>query len=76
MAFTEYCLKEDELKSTNYEEQLDFYNAFQYLANYHLQKGNLDDAYTYAFKCLEHEEVLYFYLFLIYFFCNQFIFLD
>lgn len=56
-AFTEYCLREDSNKDRAYEEQTDFYNALQYLANYHLNKGNLGDAYTYAYKCLDCDEV-------------------
>ncbi|CAH0556433.1 unnamed protein product [Brassicogethes aeneus] len=55
-AFTEYCLREDDNKEKVYEEQTEFYNALQYLANYHLKKGELDDAYTYAYKCMECEE--------------------
>ncbi|KAK9737653.1 Anaphase promoting complex subunit 8 / Cdc23 [Popillia japonica] len=55
-AYTEYCLKLDEQKATTYEDQIEYYNAFQYLANYHLNKGELDEAYTYANKCLENEQ--------------------
>lgn len=59
LTFTEYCLKEVDIKASNFEEQMDLYYGFQYLANYHLQKGSLEDAYTFAFKCLEHAEVRY-----------------
>lgn len=66
-AFTDYCLRVDDLKEQGHEEQVEFYSAFQYLANYHLKKGELDDAYSYAYKCLEFEEVKirihYFYYF-------------
>ncbi|XP_044751936.1 cell division cycle protein 23 homolog [Coccinella septempunctata] len=55
-AFTEYCLREESNKDKAYEEQTDFYNALQYLANYHMNKGQLDDAYTYAYKCLDCDE--------------------
>ncbi|KAJ8918259.1 hypothetical protein NQ315_014129 [Exocentrus adspersus] len=54
-AFTEFCLREED-KDVKFEEQAEFYNALQYLANYHLKKGELDDAYTYAYKCMECEE--------------------
>ncbi|CAG9853613.1 unnamed protein product [Phyllotreta striolata] len=55
-AFTEFCLREDDREMKCVEEQVEFYNALQYLANYHLKKGDLDDAYTYAYKCMECEE--------------------
>ncbi|XP_045470221.1 cell division cycle protein 23 homolog [Harmonia axyridis] len=55
-AFTEYCLREESNKDKAYEEQTDFYNALQYLANYHMNKGQLEDAYTYAYKCLDCDE--------------------
>lgn len=55
-AFTEYCLREDDRDMRSVEEQAEFYNALQYLADYHLKKGELDDAYTYAYKCMECEE--------------------
>ncbi|CAH1117785.1 unnamed protein product [Phaedon cochleariae] len=55
-AFTEFCLREDDREMRAVEEQAEFYNALQYLANYHLKKGELDDAYTYAYKCMEYEE--------------------
>ncbi|KAJ3632927.1 hypothetical protein MTP99_009908 [Tenebrio molitor] len=55
-AFTEYCLREDENRARFNEDQSEFYSAFQYLANYHLKKGQLDDAYTYAYKCMENEK--------------------
>ncbi|KAK9888721.1 hypothetical protein WA026_000947 [Henosepilachna vigintioctopunctata] len=55
-AFTEYCLREDDSKEKVYDDQTEFYNALQYLANYHLNKGQIDDAYTYAYKCLECDE--------------------
>lgn len=55
--FTEYCLKEDDVKDKVFEDQTEYYNALQYLANYHLNKGNLEDAYTFAYKCIECEEV-------------------
>lgn len=59
-AFTEYCLKDDDFKDRPYEEQAEFFAALQYLANYHLKRGELDDAYIYAYKCLECDEVLFF----------------
>lgn len=55
--FIEYCLLEEEKKEKIPEEQHEYYNALQYLANYYLRKGHLDDAYTYAYKCMECEEV-------------------
>ncbi|XP_044267888.1 cell division cycle protein 23 homolog [Tribolium madens] len=55
-AFTEYCLREDENKARFNEDQTEFYSAFQYLANYHLKRGHLDEAKTYANKCLENEK--------------------
>ncbi|KAJ8958555.1 hypothetical protein NQ314_006394 [Rhamnusium bicolor] len=55
-AFTEFCLREEDREIKCFEEQAEFYNALQYLANYHLKKGELDDAYTYAYKCMECEE--------------------
>lgn len=55
-AFTEYCLRDEYLEDKVYEDQTEYYNALQYLANFHLKKGSLDDAYTYAYKCLECEE--------------------
>ncbi|KAJ8973599.1 hypothetical protein NQ317_010036 [Molorchus minor] len=48
--------KEEDRDIKCFEEQVEFYNALQYLANYHLKKGELDDAYTYAYKCMECEE--------------------
>lgn len=55
-AYTEYCLSEH--KPTPYNgDQANLYSAYRYLANYHMKKGQLDDAYTYAYKCLESEEV-------------------
>lgn len=56
-AYTEFCLREEDKEVKCFEDQSDFYNALQYLANYHLKKGELDDAYTYAYRCLEFEEV-------------------
>lgn len=56
-AFTEFCLREEDKNVKCFEDQTEFYNALQYLANYHLKKGELDDAYTYAYRCLEFEEV-------------------
>lgn len=43
-----------------YEAETEFYKAFQYLANYHLKKGQLEVAYTYANKCIEYDEVIFF----------------
>lgn len=57
--FSEYCLREDDAKDKVYEDQTEYYNALQYLANYHMDRGNLDDAYTFAYKCVECEEVSY-----------------
>lgn len=59
-AYTEYCLKLDEQKASTYEDQMEYYSALQYLANYHLNKCEFDEAYTYANKCLENEQVFYF----------------
>lgn len=56
-AFTEFCLREEDKDVKCFEDQTEFYSALQYLANYHLKKGELDDAYTYAYRCLEFEEV-------------------
>lgn len=56
-AFTQFCLKEDDNKTRFGEAQNELYSAFQYLANYHLKKGCLDEAYNYAYKCMEHEKV-------------------
>lgn len=58
-AFTEYCLKEDD-NGGGSEDKTEVYSAYQYLANYHLKKGQLDEAFTYAYKCLENEEVIKF----------------
>ncbi|KAF7287587.1 hypothetical protein GWI33_005945 [Rhynchophorus ferrugineus] len=54
--YIEYCLREEDRDDKIPEEQRDYYNALQYLANYYLKKGNLDDANTYAYKCMECEE--------------------
>lgn len=55
-AYTEFCLSES--KPTQYSgEQANLYGAYRYLANYHMKKGQIDNAYTYAYKCLEYEEV-------------------
>ncbi|CAG9769755.1 unnamed protein product [Ceutorhynchus assimilis] len=54
--FIDYCLKEEEKEEKVPEEQTEYYSALQYLANYYLRKGDLDDAYTYAYKCMECEE--------------------
>lgn len=56
-AFTDYCLRMGEQPEKTHEEETEFYNAFLYLANYHIKKGQYDDAYSYAFKCLEFDEV-------------------
>lgn len=56
-AFTDYCLRMDEQQEKSHEEEVEFYNAFLYLANYHIKKGQYDDAYSYAFKCIEFDEV-------------------
>lgn len=31
--------------------------AYKYLANYYVKRNNMDEAYQYAQKCLEFEEV-------------------
>ncbi|ENN80893.1 hypothetical protein YQE_02682, partial [Dendroctonus ponderosae] len=54
--FIEYCVREEDKKEKVIDEQPEYYNALQYLANYYLRKGQLDDAYTYAYKCIECEE--------------------
>lgn len=54
-AYTEYCLKDTD-QAGGYEDKVEAYTAFQYLADYHLKKGQLDEAHAYAYKCLEHEE--------------------
>lgn len=56
-AFTEYCLREEDNKARFNDDQTEFYAAFQYLANYHLKKGQLDEAYSYAYKCMENDQV-------------------
>lgn len=61
-AFTEYCLREeDDIQKDTVKgvDSSEFYNALQYLANYHLKKDELDNAYTYAYKCMECEEVIF-----------------
>ncbi|CAH1991216.1 unnamed protein product [Acanthoscelides obtectus] len=55
-AYTDFCLREEDKDSKGFEDQTEFYGALQYLANYHLKKGELEDAYTYAYKCMECEE--------------------
>lgn len=65
-AYTEFCLREDKGVKC-FEDQSDFYSALQYLANYHLKKGELDEAYTYAYRCLEFEDVRYVNFFIQYF---------
>lgn len=52
----------DEQPEKSHEEEVEFYNAFLYLANYHIKKGQYDDAYSYAFKCIEFDEVKLTYL--------------
>lgn len=42
---------------TAVSEQSELYHAYKMLANYHLRRGQLDDANNYAYKCLEHSEV-------------------
>lgn len=59
-AFTDFCLRMDEQAEKTHEEIVEFYNAFLYLANYHIKKGQYDDAYSYAFKCIESDEVIHF----------------
>ncbi|XP_030755026.1 cell division cycle protein 23 homolog [Sitophilus oryzae] len=54
--FIEYCLREEDREDKIPEDQIEYYNALQYLANYYLRKGELDDANTYAYKCMECEE--------------------
>lgn len=56
-AFTEFCQREDDKDVKCFDDQTEFYNALQYLANFHLKKGELDEAYSYAYRCLEWEEV-------------------
>ncbi|KAB0798290.1 hypothetical protein PPYR_09283 [Photinus pyralis] len=55
-AYTEFCFKEEDQRAGGYDGENEFYNAFQYLANYHLKRGQLEDAYAYAYKCIEHDE--------------------
>lgn len=57
-AFTDYCSKEEDQKLAGYENENELYNAYQYLSNYHLKHENLNDAYTFAYKCMEYDEVL------------------
>lgn len=68
-------MREDDSKERVLEDQIEFYNALQYLANFHLRKGQLDDAYTFAYKCMEYEEVRSHHLIisfrLSYFFADQ-----
>lgn len=63
VAFTDYCLRMGEQPEKTHEEEVEFYNAFLYLANYHIKKGQYDDAYSYAFKTIEFDEVMLFYKF-------------
>ncbi|KAK4878965.1 hypothetical protein RN001_007111 [Aquatica leii] len=55
-AYTEYCLKEGDQRGV-YETENEIYNAYQYLANYHLKRGQLEDAHAYAYKCIEYDEI-------------------
>ena len=41
--------------------------AYKFLANYHLKRGNLEEAYIAAQKCTEFDEVCTYDLFVIYF---------
>lgn len=52
-------MREEDKKEKVADEQPEYYNALQYLANYYLRKDQLDDACTYAYKCIECEEVQY-----------------
>ncbi|XP_060518320.1 cell division cycle protein 23 homolog isoform X2 [Cylas formicarius] len=54
--YIDYCLQEEEREEKIMEAQTEYYNALQYLANYCLKKGELEDAYTYAYKCMECAE--------------------
>lgn len=58
-AYTEFCTKEEEQQSPAYEDQNEYYNSLRYLANYHLRKGDLEEAHMYANKCLERDEVIF-----------------
>lgn len=51
-AFTEY-VTENEPRSDKSEMS----QAYKYLANYYVKRNKVDDAYQYAQKCLEFEEV-------------------
>lgn len=56
-AFTDFCVRMDEQTEKSHEEEAEFYNAFQYLANYYMSRGQYDDAYAHAYKCIEYDEV-------------------
>lgn len=53
-AYTAACLDGGENDSEKGLQE-----AHRYLAHYHLNKGHLDNAAHYAFKCLDHEEVYF-----------------
>ncbi|KAF5306647.1 hypothetical protein FQA39_LY08836 [Lamprigera yunnana] len=55
-AYMEYCLKEEDQRISGYEVETEIYNAYQYLANYHLKRGQLEEAYTHAYRCIEYNE--------------------
>ncbi|RZF48627.1 hypothetical protein LSTR_LSTR016989, partial [Laodelphax striatellus] len=52
-AYTEY-VKENYDSQTDNKQEISL--AFKYLANYHLKRNELDEAYEFAFKCLSYEE--------------------
>jgi anaphase-promoting complex subunit 8 len=51
-AFTEY-VTENELRA----DKSELCQAYKYLANYFIKRNQVDEAYNYAQKCLEYEEV-------------------
>ena len=42
------------IQAFNFEDQC---QAYKYLANYHIKRGHLDEAYAAAQKCTEYNEV-------------------
>ncbi|XP_067007530.2 cell division cycle protein 23 homolog isoform X3 [Anabrus simplex] len=53
LAYTEYVTDCD---TRQVGDKSELSQAFRYLANYYVKRGQLDDAYPYAQKCLEYEE--------------------
>eukprot|EP00088_Acartia_fossae_P022234 TRINITY_DN2348_c0_g1_i15.p1 TRINITY_DN2348_c0_g1~~TRINITY_DN2348_c0_g1_i15.p1 ORF type:complete len:612 (-),score=157.17 TRINITY_DN2348_c0_g1_i15:648-2453(-) len=51
-AYTQYILESQEM------DRDDLGNAFKFLANYHLKRNMLDEAYEYAMKCTQLADVM------------------